>query len=522
MPGAKEIILFLCLALLNAASAGANDPHSFAEGTRLANPTEVLWQTDLAASLEQARRSGKHILIDVYTDWCKRLDRDTYSDSAVMQRLTREFICVKINPESGTRERRIVQRYGVRGYPCIIVIDGDGKEYGRISGYRDPKNFLRELSRISSSARTGSEPRQLPPREGCPPPTTTTPRWRQGLFTYKRAEVQRAEDLVRHSLALIDEKQLKAGPGSEHLSAGATAYARPSRSGVVLYGVASDYRVSPEPVIRCRAPLFPGPYEDFCHPNEDLDEIAASYRIRTDAESEASLRRELAIAEDLLSRRAGTGCKVADLANRLAFICCKKGEFGEAERLYQRAIETQEPEGRNMLLYIYQHNLAVLDAVEGKYKDGEQLCRRLIAETLHNLNPMFPVSALQKAARHISDLGCIYEAQQRYENAERLYKNSLAIFEEVDGKMHPFLIRDLRNLVRLYAKQGRFEEAANMHGRLVSVVETYASESQAPKLKSLRPLSSPLVLSAPTSATLLNCTLPHRGRLTSIISRRSA
>jgi len=480
MPLWKRIIPLLCLALLYTGSAMASPPQGSAGEARSAMATEILWHTDFAASLEEARRTGKRVLIDVYTDWCgwcKKLDRDTYTDSVVVQRLNREFICVKLNPESGRREQRIAQQYRVDGYPCIIVLEGDGRESGRISGYRNPDNFLRELNRILGTARTASEPQQQLLYEhrnsAFPPQTTTIP----PTHTYKQAEIQRAEDLVRQSLALIEESHFGPEQGGKNLSTGAGlplagTQAWSSGSGKALYAAVSDYRLNPVPLVRCRAPLFPRPYEDFSHPNEDLDEIAANYDVRTDAEYEAALRHDLATAEDRLARNTGSGCTVADLANRLAFIRCKRGDFGGAERLYERAIEAQEPEGRNALLYIYQHNLALLYAVEGKYKDGEQLCRQLIAKTLQDLNPMFPIDALQKAARHISDLGCIYEAQQQHQKAEQLYRNSLAIFEELDGTMHPFLIRDIRNLTRLYEKQGRAQEAAEMHGRLVSLVDT--------------------------------------------------
>src|ERR1043166_1262050 len=49
-----------------------------------------------------AQKQGKMILVDAYTDWCgwcKKMDRDTYTNSDVIKKLNQHFIIVKFNPE---------------------------------------------------------------------------------------------------------------------------------------------------------------------------------------------------------------------------------------------------------------------------------------------------------------------------------------------------------------------------------------------------------------------------------------
>ena len=43
----------------------------------------INWRPDVTAAMSEARRTGKIVMIDVYTDWCgwcKRMDRDTYAN----------------------------------------------------------------------------------------------------------------------------------------------------------------------------------------------------------------------------------------------------------------------------------------------------------------------------------------------------------------------------------------------------------------------------------------------------------
>jgi uncharacterized protein YyaL (SSP411 family) len=49
-----------------------------------------------------AKKQGKIILVDAYTDWCgwcKKMDRDTYSNPDIIQTLNKDFIAIKFNPE---------------------------------------------------------------------------------------------------------------------------------------------------------------------------------------------------------------------------------------------------------------------------------------------------------------------------------------------------------------------------------------------------------------------------------------
>ncbi len=65
-----------------------------------------------------------------------------FVDSAVINQLTTKTVLVKINAEVDTLAK---QKYGVMGYPTVIVADANGKEFDRIVGYLPPADFLQTV-----------------------------------------------------------------------------------------------------------------------------------------------------------------------------------------------------------------------------------------------------------------------------------------------------------------------------------------------------------------------------------------
>src|SRR5512141_1409648 len=81
------------------------------------------------AGLAEAGRTGRPVLVDVYTDWCgwcKRMDRDVYARSDVSEYLNAHFVMVRLNAESDERVnyagrvltgRTLAGGFQVTGYP---------------------------------------------------------------------------------------------------------------------------------------------------------------------------------------------------------------------------------------------------------------------------------------------------------------------------------------------------------------------------------------------------------------------
>jgi thioredoxin-related protein len=106
---------------------------------------------DVTSGLQEAKQSHKYVLADVYTDWCgwcKRLDKDTFTNSELTNFLSQKFVSVKANAEDGGAGQKLAGDYGVNGYPCALVFDPSGKMIGRVVGYKDAAGYQNALQNI--------------------------------------------------------------------------------------------------------------------------------------------------------------------------------------------------------------------------------------------------------------------------------------------------------------------------------------------------------------------------------------
>ncbi|MFA5094007.1 MAG: thioredoxin family protein [Candidatus Omnitrophota bacterium] len=109
----------------------------------------VSWTGDFNGALKEAKAKGVPVMVDFYTDWCKwckKLDRDTYSDQKVAG-LSERFVCVKVN---GDKNPEIAAKYGVDGYPSIFFLDAGGNAIGKIVGYVNADEMAMNMDRALS------------------------------------------------------------------------------------------------------------------------------------------------------------------------------------------------------------------------------------------------------------------------------------------------------------------------------------------------------------------------------------
>ncbi|MBD3425976.1 MAG: thioredoxin fold domain-containing protein [Candidatus Omnitrophica bacterium] len=123
----------------------------------LASTAEALqWHRDLDRAIKKASASGKPVLVDFYTDWCgwcKKMDRDTYSNGAV-QKEADNFICVKVD---GSRHRGLVRKYNIKAYPTTLFLNGRGIPIERIRGYLPPDSMLTKMRAIRSRYKSSTK-----------------------------------------------------------------------------------------------------------------------------------------------------------------------------------------------------------------------------------------------------------------------------------------------------------------------------------------------------------------------------
>lgn len=105
--------------------------------------------------LAKAKAQSKPVFIDFSTEWCgwcKRLDKDTFSRPEVGEAMT-AFVNVHVDAEKGEGVS-LAKKYGVTGFPTLVVVDAAGDEVDRIVGYLKPEPFVKEVKRILSGEGT--------------------------------------------------------------------------------------------------------------------------------------------------------------------------------------------------------------------------------------------------------------------------------------------------------------------------------------------------------------------------------
>ena len=113
------------------------------------------WVQDYDRALAAAKGTKRIVMVDIYTDWCgwcKKLDKDTYNDKGVGDKVAKDFVAVKLNPEKNLKGATLAKEFGTTGYPHIVFVDATGKKVSEINGYLPPGEFLKRLKMISDKA----------------------------------------------------------------------------------------------------------------------------------------------------------------------------------------------------------------------------------------------------------------------------------------------------------------------------------------------------------------------------------
>lgn len=88
--------------------------------------SSIEWRTDLNVALNEARRGGKQVLIDISADWCPPcivMKHDVWPNPNVERAVAQSYVPVLIDAD---RDVAVMNRYGIRGIPAILIVDGSG------------------------------------------------------------------------------------------------------------------------------------------------------------------------------------------------------------------------------------------------------------------------------------------------------------------------------------------------------------------------------------------------------------
>jgi thioredoxin-related protein len=120
------------------------------------------WLTSLPKAMEQAKTEKKMVLLDFTgSDWCppcKNLHKTVLTSEEFSKFAKDNLVLVELDfpkskPQSDelkAANKELSKKYGIRGYPTIIVLDAEGKELFRKVGYggTSAADYVAELAKL--------------------------------------------------------------------------------------------------------------------------------------------------------------------------------------------------------------------------------------------------------------------------------------------------------------------------------------------------------------------------------------
>lgn len=129
-----------------------------AEAAVIAKVKQGDWLENYAEALAAAKQLKRPVLIDFtgsdWCGWCIRLDREVFSQKAFIKYAKRDLVLLKLDfPQRKKlsealqkQNRELAKKFGIRGFPTIVIVDAEGKEIAR-TGYQrgGAKNYVDHL-----------------------------------------------------------------------------------------------------------------------------------------------------------------------------------------------------------------------------------------------------------------------------------------------------------------------------------------------------------------------------------------
>ncbi len=113
--------------------------------------SSIDWQP-YKEGLKLAKIQNKPVFLYFHADWCKyckKLKTTTFTDKAVLNYLSDNFISITIDTE---KERDLANEWGIKGLPNLWFLKADNSKISNLPGYVGPEQFINVLKYIRTES----------------------------------------------------------------------------------------------------------------------------------------------------------------------------------------------------------------------------------------------------------------------------------------------------------------------------------------------------------------------------------
>ncbi len=119
------------------------------------------WFTSYELAQKEALSKNRLLLMDFtgsdWCGWCIMLDKEVFSKPEFKEYASKNLVLLELDfprskkmpPETAKQNERLAVKYGIQGFPTVVVFDSNGKPLGAL-GYQagGPQAFIAQLEKL--------------------------------------------------------------------------------------------------------------------------------------------------------------------------------------------------------------------------------------------------------------------------------------------------------------------------------------------------------------------------------------